>query len=41
MVDDIFISRFLITENHSESDVSENSKFVYQFQQNDLNVMLC
>ena len=27
MVDDIFIPKLLITENHSESDQSENNKF--------------
>ena len=36
MVDDIFISKLLTTENNRESDFSENSKFVDQFQQTEL-----
>ena len=43
MVDDIFISKLLTTENNRESDLSESNEFVDQFQQNELyecNVML-
>ena len=43
MVDDIFISKLLTTENNRESDLSENNELVDQFQQNELyecNVML-
>ena len=36
MVDDIFISKLLTTENNRESDFSENNKFVDQFQQTEL-----
>ena len=40
---DIFVSKLQITENHRKLDVSENSKVIYDFQENELhegNVML-
>ena len=35
-VKDIFVSRLQITGNHRKSDVSENSKVVHNFLQNQL-----
>ena len=33
---DIFVSKLQITENHRKLDVSENSKVIYDFQENEL-----